>query len=170
MELTTDVYFSIGSNIGDRLGFLRSAVEELSKHVGSVIAVSPIYESDPVGFESKDKFLNACVRLETVLSPHETLAAINRIEREFGRQRTNVPGYSDRTLDIDIILYGQKVFNDNYLTIPHPHFRDRLFVLLPLRDIDEHTIDPVSGVAISRLLKSCKDTSGIYCTDLRLFI
>ena len=165
-----EVYFSIGSNIGDRLNHLRNALEKLSLSIGDITAVSPVYESDPVGFESQEKFLNACVRLETLLSPFEVLATINHIERESGRERNNDGSYRDRTLDIDIILFGQKVLASEDLKIPHPNYTDRLFVLVPLNDINPHLTDPVSGVAISSLLKNCHDTSGITLTEHQLII
>jgi 2-amino-4-hydroxy-6-hydroxymethyldihydropteridine diphosphokinase len=170
MELRTAVYFSIGSNLGDRISNLRNAVHELSEHVGQVTNVSPVYESEPVGFESNDQFLNACVKVETELSPQEVLATIHRIENKMGRIRNPDGSYASRTLDIDIILYGQKVLSSHELRIPHPLYKDRLFVLLPLTDIDPHLIDPLSGIAISTLLKSCGDTSGISRTDEVLFI
>jgi 2-amino-4-hydroxy-6-hydroxymethyldihydropteridine diphosphokinase len=170
MELVTPVYFSIGSNVGDRLHYLQAAVQGISDTIGDVTAVSPVYESDPVGFQSNRKFLNACVKADTELSPHEVLSIINRIEKNAGRERNNNGTYTDRTLDIDIILFGQKVLASDDLKIPHPGYMDRLFVLLPLNDIDPHLSDPISEVAISQLLKSCNDTCGISLTDLRLFI
>ncbi len=170
MELRTEVYFSIGSNLGDRLSNLQNAVNEIAKHTGEVSSVSPVYESDPVGFDCDEKFLNACVKVETTLSPPEVLAIINMIEKKMGRQRNSGIGYTSRTLDIDIIIFGQKVLARDDLHIPHPRFKERLFVLLPLNDIDPHLQDPLSGIAISQLLKSCKDLSGIKLTELSLFI
>lgn len=170
MELRTDVYFSIGSNLGDRLSNLQNAVNEMAEHIGVVGSVSSVYESDPVGFESDDKFLNACVKAETILSPPEVLAAINRIEKKMGRLRNSDGSYASRTLDIDIIFFGQKVLAGDDLRIPHPRFTERLFVLLPLNDIDPHLTDPISGIAISQLLKRCKAPSGIRRTEQVLFI
>lgn len=169
MELTRAVYLSIGSNIENRLDHLRLAITGISKYAGKVAAVSPIYESEPVGFESTKKFLNACLKVETRLSPRELLNTISSIEEESGRKR-NHNTYTDRTLDIDIIFFGDDVLDHHDLQIPHPRYTQRLFVLLPLHDLNKDIIDPVSSIPVSRILKSCADTSGISMTNHRLII
>ena len=144
-----EAYLSLGANLGDREAALRGAIEELGKleHT-EVSAVSSFYETSPVGFSSGKLFLNCAVKLRTSLAPPVLLAECKRIEREFGRER-NGGGEQmrDRTLDIDIVLYGQLTLQTPDLVIPHPEATRRLFVLVPLSEIapgiviGRHTIE-----------------------------
>jgi 2-amino-4-hydroxy-6-hydroxymethyldihydropteridine diphosphokinase len=144
-----EVYLSLGANVGDREAALRGAIDELGKLESTdVSAVSGFYETSPVGFTSEQWFLNCAVRLHTSLLPPQLLEVCRRIEREFGRERNGGGGQlRDRTLDIDIILYGQLTLLTPGLVIPHPEATRRLFVLLPLAELDkgivigEHTVE-----------------------------
>ncbi|HMS13511.1 MAG: 2-amino-4-hydroxy-6-hydroxymethyldihydropteridine diphosphokinase [Microthrixaceae bacterium] len=119
----------LGSNLGDRLAFLRDAVESLP----DVVAVSPIYESDPVGGPDQGAFLNLVVELDTEIAPRELLRICHRIESAAHRVRAE--RWGPRTLDLDIIWIDGVELDDPQLTIPHPRWRDRRFVLAPLRDL-----------------------------------
>jgi 2-amino-4-hydroxy-6-hydroxymethyldihydropteridine diphosphokinase len=130
------VYFSIGSNIGNRKRLVREAITLLNERVGEVERQSSLYETEPWGFYSPNKFINACVCCVTTLSPHQLLAITQHIERELGRtQKTQDGKYEDRVIDIDILLYDDLRVNDPHLVIPHPRMHERTFVMDPLREI-----------------------------------
>ncbi|HBN46260.1 MAG TPA: 2-amino-4-hydroxy-6-hydroxymethyldihydropteridine diphosphokinase [Prevotella sp.] len=130
------VYFSLGSNIGNRKRLIREAIAMLNERVGEVERQSSLVETEPWGFDSPNKFINACVCCVTTLSPRQLLAITQHIERELGRtQKTQDGQYHDRIIDIDILLYDDIHVNDPDLVIPHPHMRERAFVMEPLREI-----------------------------------
>ncbi len=153
------VYLSLGSNLGDRIQHLLDAQNEINKNVGEIISVSQVYENPPSGFDAEQDFLNMCIQLSTDLSPLELLEAIKQIEQEQGRTLSSKDGYSSRCIDIDIILYTNCVFQSEKLTVPHPHFRKRMFVLLPLNDIALNEIDPETMLTIEQLIDNCSDQS-----------
>ncbi|MBR8703355.1 Bifunctional folate synthesis protein [Porphyromonas levii] len=147
------VYIALGSNIGNRASILAQAVGLLSERVGVVTVESKVVETEPVGFVSEHPFLNQVVAVDTELSPLEVLETTQNIERELGRWRKSVDGvYLDRTCDLDIILYGDRIMEEAFLTIPHKLFRERKFVLEPLAEIAPEVIDPVTGKRINELL------------------
>ena len=127
-------YIGIGSNIGDRQGYIDRAIKALKavRHV-EVKRVSTIYETDPVGGVPQGKFLNGVIEIETALDPHGLLKALNEIERALGRKRKEKNG--PRTIDLDILYYGDEVVEDEDLTIPHPWICQREFVLRGLREL-----------------------------------
>lgn len=153
------VYLGLGSNIGDRKGFMQRALTLLQERVGVLVACSSFVETKPWGFESEHNFLNAAAALRTTLSPQEVLYVTQQIERELGRttkgRKTSITGiegyadcttegYTDRTMDIDILFYDNlridKTFDDingqeQHLVIPHPLMLERDFVMTPLREI-----------------------------------
>lgn len=147
------MYIALGSNIGDRASILAQAVGLLSERVGVVTVESKVVETEPVGFVSEHPFLNQVVAVDTELSPLEVLETTQNIERELGRWCKSVDGvYLDRTCDLDIILYGDRIMEEAFLTIPHKLFRERKFVLEPLAEIAPEVIDPVTGKRINELL------------------
>ncbi len=129
---------------------LEQAVEELNAAGVSIRRMSPIYETEPEGYAEQGRFLNAVAEAETKLTPTEILAVIGAIERKLKRHRT-VPN-GPRTIDIDIIFYGNLVVRTEHLEIPHPRFRERGFVLQPLADLAPDWIDPVTGETVNALL------------------
>jgi 2-amino-4-hydroxy-6-hydroxymethyldihydropteridine pyrophosphokinase len=135
-QVIHQVYLSLGANIGNRKRTIRQAVELIGAQVGEVVRQSSLYETEPWGFSSPNKFINACVCCHTALTPHQVLVATQRIERELGRMSKSVDGeYHDRIIDIDILLYDDLVVDEPGLQIPHPHMHEREFVLRPLREI-----------------------------------
>lgn len=154
-------YLSIGSNLGDRVTAISESLELIQKHAGDILSISKWYETEALGFDSENKFINLCIKIETLLSPFQLLMNLNDIEKELGRKR-NGKGYIDRTIDIDIIFFEERQFETKFLTIPHPHFQSRKFVLQPLTDIAGRFIDPRSHLTIRQLLKNCTDQSEIY--------
>lgn len=130
------VYLSLGSNIGNRRGLIRQAVENLENKVGHVSALSSLHETEPWGFDSPNKFLNACCCCQTTLTPRQVLLATQRIERDLGRTGKSVDGvYQDRVIDIDILLYDDWQIDEPDLKIPHPLMLERAFVMEPLKEI-----------------------------------
>ena len=130
------VFLGLGTNLGDREGNLKAAVEQINKRVGEVTSLSAFYVTEPWGFESSHPFLNAVCRVDTVLTPHEVLAVTQDIERMIGRTKKSVNGcYSDRPIDIDILIYDDCRLNTSELTIPHPLMHKRDFVMKPLGEI-----------------------------------
>lgn len=162
------VYLSLGSNLGNRYATLQKAIFSIEKKGGRILAVSSVYENPAVGFEGED-FLNACLCLETSLSPANLLSTLLQIEKDFGRERAEESGYSSRTLDIDIILYGKEVIQTDSLTIPHPSMTERNFVLKPLADIAPQFYHPVLQRDIRNLLQQCKDRNKLTKTKHKLF-
>ena len=133
---THTVYLGLGTNLGDKETNLRMAVEEIGKRVGEITSLSAFHASEPWGFESENSFLNAVCCVSTELTPIEVLNITQEIERELGRSKKSVNGiYSDRMIDIDILLYDDLHIQTPELTIPHPLMRERDFVIIPLREI-----------------------------------
>lgn len=126
----------MGSNLGNRRQLLQSAIALLGERVGSVERISSFIETAPWDFESEHQFLNACVSINTRMTPREVLEATKQIERELGRKRKSSNGqYADRPIDIDILLYDDIQVNEPDLVIPHPHMEERDFVMIPLQEI-----------------------------------
>lgn len=136
-----EVYLSLGANIGNREETIERAIRMLEQEVGPLLRRSDFYYSAPVGFESPNMFCNLCCCHETTLSPMEVLDTTLRIERALGRttkSETKADGtivHHDRTIDIDIILYEGVEMETEQLTLPHPRYQERDFVLVPLRQI-----------------------------------
>ena len=148
--LTTTAFVGIGSNLGERESHLSRAVELLSTADNiEVSAVSQIRETEPVGPVEQGPFLNAAVRVETELAPRELLGRLLDIEQRMGRVRRE--RFGPRTIDLDLLLYGDKVVEEPGLTVPHPRLKERRFALEPLSDLDPGLTIPGSG-PISALL------------------
>ena len=139
---TVNCYLSLGSNLGDRHSLLLLAIDLLARRVGRLVRASSIIETEPWGYDSTHSYLNAVVLLQTTLTPQQLLSTTQAIERELGRQQKTpatsgdtLPPYSDRPIDIDILLYDDLHINTKKLIIPHPHMYERDFVLIPLKEI-----------------------------------
>lgn len=144
------VRLSLGSNVGDRAGNLGSAIAGLRETLGvRVDKVSRCYQTEPLGITDQPAFLNLAVEIETALEPLELLNAVKDIEARLGR--TPTPRWGPRAIDIDIILWGSLAMETERLTIPHPEFRKRAFVLAPLAEIASDAVDPVSGLTVAEL-------------------
>lgn len=159
--MTVCAYLALGSNIGDREQTLRQAIRKLQEHPGIGVArVSFVYETDPVGYVDQDAFLNMAVAVETNLSADELLNAALSVEKELGRVRTI--RWGPRTIDIDVLLYGQDNIQNEHLMIPHPAMTERAFVLVPLRDVWEGGALPVYNQTIDHFLSQlAKDHKGV---------
>jgi 2-amino-4-hydroxy-6-hydroxymethyldihydropteridine diphosphokinase len=151
----------LGTNLGDRELQLLQAVAELGKlKETKVTALSPFYETEPVGGVTQDNFYNAAARLATKLPPLELLAQLKRIETEvFGR--TPSGHWGPRSMDLDILLYGDLILAAEQLTIPHPHLAERRFALQPLADIAPQLVHPGLGKTVGELLASLTTTENV---------
>ena len=136
------VYLGLGSNLGDRQANIERAIELISERVGEVIRRSSLIETEPWGFESENKFLNGVILCETTLTPRQVLRKTQKIERDMGRKKKTSPSaksriYSDRGIDIDILLYDDLTVDEPDLKIPHPLMQEREFVMIPLKEIGD---------------------------------
>lgn len=146
------VYLGLGTNLGNKEANLRTAIYKLQERIGKQVSLSSFYETAPWGFESDHSFLNAAIGLETSLSPIEILHITQEIEKELGRTKKSVNGsYSDRLIDIDILLYDTLVLQTSELTIPHPLMTERDFVMNPLIEIAGSVIHPTRQKTLSEL-------------------
>ena len=140
--MTHKLYLSLGSNLGDRETNIRQALALIDERVGSVYRVSSYIETDPVGFQSSNKFINVVCLVHTMMSPMACLRETQKIETELGRTQKSINPdgsltYKDRLIDIDLLTYDQLVLNTPELTLPHPRMHERNFVLIPLKEIQE---------------------------------
>lgn len=159
---TTNLYIGLGSNLGQRHLFLEAAKKQIHQRMGPVTGLSQIYETPPWGFEAEQAFLNQVVCCTTTLSPLEALDTALSIERSLGRKRTEQQGYASRTVDVDLLLYGEEVIDLPRLILPHPQMHRRRFVLEPLAELAPDLIHPLLLQPIRRLLETCEDDSPIH--------
>ena len=156
-----NAYVGLGSNLGDRAGYLLLAVRGMLDAGFDVIRLSSIYETEPVDYESQPPFLNMVVELRgsTLPKPEQTLARLLRIEYALGRTR-DVP-LGPRTIDLDLLIFKDEQLETEFLTLPHPRMAARRFVLVPLAELAANLIHPVVGKPIGQLLAETKDRSTV---------
>lgn len=155
--MTHLVYLSLGTNLGNKEENLRTAMTLIEEQVGTITSQSALYASAPWGFDSENTFLNNAISVETSLTPEELLSTTQRIEHTLGRTHKSVDGqYSDRLIDIDILLYDDVVMHTPSLILPHPLMHRRLFVLEPLSEIAPTMIHPLLQKEITTLCNELK--------------
>jgi 2-amino-4-hydroxy-6-hydroxymethyldihydropteridine diphosphokinase len=145
------VYLGLGTNLGNKKNNLKNALNTLFIHLGEPIKVSSTYHSEPWGFDSNDSFLNIVARYKTVLKAKELLSICMDIESKLGRKRKGTSGYESRIIDIDILLFGDLVIDEENLKIPHPLITERLFVLEPLSEICDQKIKNIYKNSLEKL-------------------
>ena len=139
-------FVAFGSNLGDREATIRAALAALAAEPGvDVVAISSLEETDPVGYLDQPRFLNGAAELRTELSPRALLDLLLAVEARFGRDRSAVPAQGPRTLDLDLLLYGNERIDEPGLRIPHPRLHERAFVLEPLAELDAALEVPGKG-------------------------
>jgi len=158
MNMQNQVILSIGSNQGEKQTNIEKCVLLLHHEIGTVVSVSKLYETPSWGFES-ESFYNCTILLHTQQAPKKVLDGILKIEKKLGRTRKIQSGYEARTIDIDIISYNEEIIQTKNLVVPHPQMQNRLFVLLPLRDVKPDFIHPTLTKNISELIAECEDQS-----------
>jgi len=155
-----DAYVSIGTNLGDRDAHLALALRRLAELPDTeLVAVSPVFETDPVGPPPQGPFLNAVARLRTRLAPRALLEALLAIEQEAGRVRGE--RNAARTLDLDLLLHGDRVLEEPGLILPHPRLAERPFVLEPLAALAPDLVHPELGVSIAELAARVRDPKAV---------
>lgn len=152
------VYLSTGSNQGDRLNSLVEAAKQIEKQIGTIIDLSAVVESEPMGFEAETNFYNQVLLVDTMLTPQQVIITLLDIELKLGRVRAGQT-YTSRSIDIDILFYDEIMIADDNLVIPHPRLHERNFVLQPLMAISPDFIHPVLKKPISELNSFSVDAS-----------
>ena len=150
----TRAYIGLGSNLGEREATLAAAVEELDAAPGvSVLGVSTLIDTEPVGVLDQPRFLNGALALETELPARELLDLLLAVEARFGRDRSAVPAQGPRTLDLDLLVYGEEEIDEPGLRVPHPRLHERAFVLRPLAEVEPELVVPGKGPILGLLAR-----------------
>ena len=160
MKIQRIIYLSLGSNQGNKLEYLQDSINLIAQKIGAILKIGAIYKTPALGFKGSD-FLNTCVKVTTYLPPETLIKRILNIEKELGRVRSDTNNYTNRTIDIDVLLFDDEIIFSKELIVPHPRMLDRKFVLFPLTDIASNTIHPVEKKNINKCLESCNDNSRI---------
>jgi deoxyguanosine kinase len=160
MELQATVYISIGTNLGDKKQNITECIKAIHLSIATVVSVSGLYESPSWGFEAPD-FYNCVVKLHSQKSATKLLKQFQKLERDFGREKTVTDTYSSRIIDIDIISYNSEVLDTEALVLPHPQLQHRNFVLEPLQEIAPEWVHPILHESVTALLQKCTDDSAI---------
>lgn len=163
------VYLSLGSNMGDRLGYLQQATSILAAHKDiNIVSTSSFYETEPWQMESKNWFVNAVVQISTTLSPEALLDETQRIEVQLGRTKNSAKDYADRTVDIDLLFYDDLIMHTGELTVPHPLMHKRAFMLVPMLEIAQDYVHPLFKKTISALYDELENPEMVYLYGTRM--
>ena len=155
------VYIGLGSNLGDRLGFIQQAVQMLDFHDAiKVCETSSFYETEPYGIKDQEWFINAAVKVSTSLTPVEVLRVCQHIEEKLGRKREMKWG--PRVIDLDILLYDEQIIADDILTIPHPATYDRACCIVPLLEIAEELVHPILQKDMDEIYQNLEFPEEVY--------
>ena len=160
MKIQRITYISIGTNQGDKLVNIQQAINSIADKVGAVLKVASVYETASWGFDSNN-FFNTCIKVSTYLPPEQLILRLLSIEKELGRTRKDTEGYSDRLIDLDILLFDDEIIFSKILIVPHPRMLERKFALVPLVEIARNVIHPIEKKHLYICLENCNDTSGI---------
>ncbi len=167
MKIKRLTYLSLGSNQGDKLKNLQEATHKIAENIGAIQKISSVYETGSWGYKGED-FYNICISVSTYLQPESLLKKLLIIEKELGRKRNKTKQYSDRRIDIDILLFDNEIVFSKDVIIPHPRMLDRKFVLVPLVEIAKNTLHPIEKKQLYHCLNSCTDTTLVKKTSSKL--
>lgn len=158
MKIQRLTYLSLGSNQGDKLKTLQNVIHDIAENIGAIQKISSVYKTSSWGYEGED-FYNICIGVSTYLQPENLLKKLLGIENKYGRERKKTNGYSDRKIDIDILLFDNEIIFSKEVTIPHPRMLERKFVLVPLVEIAKNTLHPIEKKQLVSCLNNCSDAS-----------
>lgn len=162
-------YLSLGSNKGDRIGYVQQAASLLGMDEKiTIVRTSAFYESEPWNMNTKNWFVNAVVEIKTQYSPQELLSACQRIERQLGRTPIEKGQYQDRTIDIDILFYNKEIINEENLTIPHKYVHLRAFTLVPMMELNSDFIHPVLHKTIEEMHNDLENPEMVFLYGTRV--
>ena len=161
LSARTQVIIGLGSNLNDRFAALSRALTLLKEEAGDIVADSSVWETEPWGFEADDQFLNMVVVLETGKQPRQLMQLFRSLEGRMGRKRSGGGKYESRIIDIDILLWEDRVISMPGLEVPHPKLADRRFVLEPLSEVAPDAVHPVTGLTVKEMLALCYDRSDV---------
>ena len=167
MKIQRLTYLSLGSNQGRKLNNLQEAIYEIAESIGAIHKISSVYKTDSWGFKGDD-FYNICIAVSTYLPPEELLKNILNIETKLGRKREQNNKYTNRKIDIDILLFDDEIVFSKKIIIPHPRMLDRKFVLVPLAEIAGNTLHPIEKKTLTICLNNTIDTSEIHKISSKL--
>lgn len=161
--MNREIYLLLGSNVGDRLKYLSEAKDLIKNEVGRIDQESPIYETEPWGEVPQSYFYNQMIRVSTLIGPKDLLNRILKIENKLGRTRE--VKWGDRTIDIDIIFFGNKTIKEKDLIVPHPEFQKRNFAILPMMYLNPDFVHPVLKKTVEEIYFESKDESEVLILD-----
>ena len=165
------VYLSLGSNKGDRIGYVQQATSLLGMDEGiSIVRTSAFYETEPWNMNTKNWFVNAVVQLKTKYSPRELLDVCQEIEKKLGRNREQQNDYEDRTIDIDILFYNNDVINEDNLIIPHKYVHLRAFTLVPMMELNADYVHPILHKTIVEMHSDLENPEMVFLYGTRVDI
>lgn len=167
MKIQRITYISIGTNQGDKLANIQQAINLIADKVGAVLKVASVYETASWGFNSNN-FYNTCIKVSTYLPPEQLILRLLSIEKELGRTRKDTNEYSDRLIDLDILLFDDEIIFSKTLIVPHPRMLERKFALVPLVEIARNVIHPIEKKHLYICLENCSDTSEITKLNVKL--
>lgn len=163
------VYLCLGSNKGDRVGYVQQATSILGSSEGiKIIRTSSLYETEPWLEQEATWFVNAIIEAKTSLSPQELLSECQRIEKQLGRNRELEGHYGDRTIDIDILFYGKEIIDEDNLRIPHKFFHQRAFTLVPMLELNSEFVHPELNKNVSDLYEELENPEMVYLYGTRI--
>lgn len=161
LSARAQVIIGLGSNLNDRFAALSGTLRLLKEEAGDIVAASSVWETEPWGFEADDQFLNMVVVLETGKQPSQLMQLFRSLEGRMGRKRSGGGKYESRIIDIDILLWEDRVISMPGLEVPHPKLADRRFVLEPLSEVAPDAVHPVTGLTVKEMLALCDDRSDV---------
>ena len=151
------VYISLGSNMGDSVSTLMSAIQEIEKRIGSLYSSSSFYETEPWGFDAEQNFVNALICIESSMEAEVIMKELLQIENDMGRTRNNSSFYESRPIDLDIISVENDVIQTTELVVPHPKMHERLFVLIPFMEIEPNWRHPLINRTLQEMVSELDD-------------
>lgn len=163
------IYLSLGSNKGDRIGYVQQAASLLGADEKiTIVRTSAFYESEPWNMNTQTWFVNAVVEAKTNYSPKELLEVCQRIEKQLGREKKNTPDYEDRTIDIDILFYNKDIIQEDDLVIPHKYMHLRAFTLVPMMELNADFIHPVLHKSIAEMHNDLENPEMVFLYGTRV--